>query len=76
MAKIYFLAFLALLVFIAVSAQEEQDKEFVLDVQYENAKEYRWPCSTGGDSLCRQYCWNKGKRFGSCIATGHCLCFI
>ncbi|KAL2722465.1 drosomycin-like [Vespula squamosa] len=55
MAKIYFLAFLALLVFVAVSAQEEQEQEkgTVLDVQLQNPEEYGWPCSAGGSPLCK-----------------------
>ncbi|KAF7399299.1 hypothetical protein HZH68_007891 [Vespula germanica] len=72
MAKIYFLAFLALLVFIAVSAQEEQDKGPALDI---NEEEYRGPCSTGGNALCNRYCKIRGSRFGSCTSAKKCLCF-
>ncbi|KAF7396302.1 hypothetical protein HZH66_007164 [Vespula vulgaris] len=72
MAKIYFLAFLALLVFIAVSAQEEQDMGPALDI---NEEEYSWPCSTGGNALCSRYCRTRGGRFGSCTAAKKCLCF-
>ncbi|KAL2722463.1 drosomycin-like [Vespula squamosa] len=76
MAKIYFLAFLALLVFVAVSAQEEQDKGPALDMQFENAEEYSSPCVTGGNNLCNRYCRSKGHRFGSCTRAKKCLCYV
>ncbi|KAL2722466.1 drosomycin-like [Vespula squamosa] len=69
MAKIYFLAFLALLVFVAVSAQEEQEQEkgTVLDVQLQNPEEYGWPCSAGGNSACNKFCRSLRRRLGQSI---------
>ncbi|KAF7399300.1 hypothetical protein HZH68_007892 [Vespula germanica] len=74
MAKIYFLAFLALFVFVAVAAQEEQNKELVLDVQLGNPEKYFSPCSAGENRLCNQHCKSKGKRFGACNSHGVCVC--
>ncbi|KAL2722464.1 drosomycin-like [Vespula squamosa] len=74
MAKIYFLAFVALLIFVAVSAQEEQDKEPVLNEQLGDPKEYFSPCTAGENRICNQYCKNKGKRFGACNSHGICVC--
>ncbi|KAF7396304.1 hypothetical protein HZH66_007166 [Vespula vulgaris] len=73
MTKIYFLAFLALLVFVAVSAQEqeqEQVKETILDLQFENPEEY--DCSTNG---CRKVCERVKRPDGFCFM-GKCLCIL
>ncbi|KAL2741881.1 drosomycin [Vespula maculifrons] len=78
MAKIYFLAFLALLVFVAVSAEEQEQEQLkgtVLDLQLENPEEYGWPCSAGGNSLCTRVCRTLGRTLGVCNKAGTCVCF-
>ncbi|KAL2722462.1 drosomycin-like [Vespula squamosa] len=70
MTKIYFFAFLALLVFVAVSAQEE---EGILDLQSENSEKFFSVCDRG-IRVCDRLCKKRGKKMGFCGMDGLCKC--
>ncbi|KAF7396301.1 drosomycin-like [Vespula maculifrons] len=70
MTKIYFLAFLALLVFVAVSAQEE---EADLDVQLKNSEKFFSVCDRGV-RFCDKLCKKRGNKIGVCGIDGLCKC--
>ncbi|XP_046818593.1 defensin-A-like [Vespa crabro] len=75
MRTIYFLTFLTLLVFVAVSAQEEEAvPNEQLKEKLQEEEEFA-SCRIGGDLACSLSCIGQGHgRGGHCNSRGTCIC--